>query len=94
MSDSLDTLMADRTIELLTSKPGYREYNIPGLLHREMTWMGWQTIAYTLEVDDEAEPSMRYTVSADSDYSGSDVVFNTDDADELECWVQDQESDA
>jgi hypothetical protein len=90
MPDILDTLTADGTIELLTSKPGYREYHIPKLRHCEMTWMGWQTITYILVVDDEADPSIRYTISTDSDHSGGDLLFNTDDPDELESWIQDR----
>jgi hypothetical protein len=29
-------------------------------------------------------------VATDSDHSGSDVVFNSDDVDELEAWIQDR----
>ena len=60
----------------------------PGLRYRELTWMGWQTITYLLAVYDEADPSGRYTVSTDSDDSGGDVVFNTDDPDELASWIK------
>lgn len=90
MPDILETLTAAGTIELLASAPGYREFHIPGLRHREMTWMGWQTITYILAIDEEADPSIRYTVSTDSDHSGGDVVFNTADIDELECWIQER----
>ena len=55
-----------------------------------MTWTGWQTITYVLAVEDQADPSGRYTVSTDSDDSGGDDVFNTDDPDELEYWIQDR----
>ena len=53
-----------------------------------MTWMGWQTITYALVVEDQTDPSGRYTVSKDSNHSGGDDVFNTDDPDELESWIK------
>ena len=53
-----------------------------------MTRIGWQTITYALVVEDEADPSIRYTISTDSDDSGGDDVFNTDDPDELASWIK------
>ena len=79
-------------LELSSSEDGFREYLIPKLRHRTMTWMGWQTILYRLIVDDAAEERNRYTIESDSEYSGGETLVCTGDVEAIEAWISDRAS--
>jgi hypothetical protein len=57
------------------------------LTHRELSGWGWETLTYSLSVDDDDEGEIQFEITGESRDSGDDCVFFANDPDDAACWI-------
>lgn len=59
------------------------EFAIDALRHRERTWMGWNTVIYTLRIDEDDDGQPLFEIVEETEYLGGDIILASSDPDEV-----------